>query len=83
MAILFAPDTPNGEQRLPPDISKWLRRQGVMVRLQRLENTSVNTLKRAIESGGNGTLVLSSTILHLASLQKLLDEVDCPVLLVR
>jgi len=60
-----------------------LRSQGLLVRFSRLLEVSVPALIQALQAESVGTLVLSSTILHLAPLQKLLDEVECPVLLVR
>jgi nucleotide-binding universal stress UspA family protein len=83
LAVLIAADAPDEEYRLQAEIADWLRRQELLVHFRRLPEASVLTLIQALRAEGSGVLVLSSTILHLAPLQKLLDEVDCPVLLVR
>jgi len=54
-----------------------------MVRYRRLLNAGIATLTHEVRSEGSGVLVLSGTILQPDALQMLLDEVDCPVLLMR
>jgi len=83
LAVLIVADTSDAEYRLQAETADWLRSQGLLVRFSRLLEVSVPALIQALQAESVGTLVLSSTILHLAPLQKLLDEVECPVLLVR
>jgi nucleotide-binding universal stress UspA family protein len=83
LAVLIVADTPEQEYRLQAEMADWLRRQGLLVRFRQLPEASVPVLTQAIRAEKGGVLVLSSTILHLSPLQKLLDETDCPVLLVR
>jgi len=83
LAVLVVADTLDEEYRLQAEIADWLRRQGLLVRFRRLPEASVPALTQALQAERSGVLVLSSTILHLSPLQKLLDEVECPVLLVR
>lgn len=83
LAILIVADTSDAEYRLQAETADWLRSQGLLVRFSRLLEVSVPALIQALQAESVGTLVLSSTILHLAPLQKLLDEIECPVLLVR
>jgi nucleotide-binding universal stress UspA family protein len=83
LAVLIVADTPDEEYRLQAEMADWLRRQGLLVRFRRLPEASVPALIQAMQAEHGGVLVLSSTILHLAPLQKLLDETERPVLLVR
>lgn len=83
LAVLISAGTPDEEYRLQAEMADWLRRQGLLVRFRRLPEASVPALTQAIQTERGGVLVLSSTILHLSSLRKLLDETECPVLLVR
>lgn len=83
LAVLLVAETPNEEYRLQAETADWLRRQGVLVRYRRVPERSVPTLRQVLKAEKNGLVVLSSTVLHLAQLQRLLDEMDSPVLLVR
>jgi nucleotide-binding universal stress UspA family protein len=83
LAVLIVADAPDEEYRLQAEMADWLRRQGLLVRFRRLPEASVPALIQAMQTERGGVLVLSSTILHLSPLQKLLDETECPVLLVR
>jgi nucleotide-binding universal stress UspA family protein len=81
--ILIMADTLDREYRLQAEMADWLRHQGLLVRFRRLPEASGPALTQALQAEHGGVLVLSSTILHLAPLQKLLDKIDNPVLLVR
>jgi nucleotide-binding universal stress UspA family protein len=83
LAVLVVAGTPEEEYRLQAETADWLRKQGLLVQYRSLSEASVPALTQALQAEESGVLVLSDTILHLAQLQKLLDEVDCPVLLVR
>jgi nucleotide-binding universal stress UspA family protein len=83
LAVLIVAATADEEYRLQAEMAEWLRRQGLLVRFRRLPEASVSALTQALKAERGGVLVLSSTILHLSPLQKLLDETECPVLLVR
>jgi hypothetical protein len=76
-------DTSEGEYRLQAGTADWLRKQGILIRYRGLKEVSATALLQALQAERTGTLVLSGSILHLAPLQKLLNEVECPVLLVR
>jgi nucleotide-binding universal stress UspA family protein len=80
MIVAAAPDT---AQRLQAEASDLLRRRGLMVRYRRLRDAGSATLTHAARAERSGVLVLSGAILSQEALQTLLDEVDCPVLLVR
>jgi len=83
LIVLILADAPDEVQRLQAETSDLLRERGLMVYYRRLADASVATLTYEVRSEGSGVLVLSSTILQPDALQTLLDEVDCPVLLVR
>jgi nucleotide-binding universal stress UspA family protein len=83
LAVLIVADTPEVEYRLQAETADWLRRHGLLVRFRRLSEVSAPALLQALKAERSGVLVLSDTIMHLAPLQRFLDEVDCPVLLVR
>jgi nucleotide-binding universal stress UspA family protein len=83
LAVLVVAETPNEEYRLQAETADWLRQQGVLVRYRRVPERSVPALRQALKTERNGLVVLGGTILHLAELQRLLDEMDSPVLLVR
>ena len=82
LAVLLVAETPNEEYRLQAETADWLRSQGVLVRYRRIPERSVLAVKQVLEAERNGLVVFSSTVLHLAELQRLLDEIDSPVLLV-
>jgi nucleotide-binding universal stress UspA family protein len=68
---------------LQAEISDLLHGKRLIVRYRQLTDASVATLTHEVRSERSGVLVLSCTILQPDALQTLLDEVDCPVLLVR
>jgi len=83
LAILILASVLDDLQRLQAEISNLLRGQRLVVRYRRLTDVSVATLTHEVRSEGSGVLVLNSTIMQPDALHTLLDEVDCPVLLVR
>ena len=83
LTVLILAAGPDAAQQLQAEVSDWLRGRGLMVRYRRLVDAGVATLTHEILAEGSGVLVLSSTILPHEPLQRLLDEVECPVLLVR
>jgi nucleotide-binding universal stress UspA family protein len=82
LAVLLVATTPNEEYRLQAETADWLRRQGVLVRYRRIPERSELAVKQVLAAERNGLVVFSSTVLHLAELQRLLDEINSPVLLV-
>lgn len=83
LVVLNLAATAEEEQRLQADTAAWLRRQGVLIRFRRLVEAGVERLTQLVRSEGGGVLVLSSTILPAEKIRSLLDEVNCPLLLVR
>ena len=83
LTVLILADTTEAAQRLQTQTTDWLRGHELVVRHRRLINAGVATLTHEVRAEGSGVLVLSAAILPPEALQTLLDEVDCPVLLVR
>ena len=69
--------------RMQAEVSDLLRGQVLIVRYRQLTGANVATLAHELRSEKGGVLVLSRSILQPDALQALLDELDCPVLLVR
>ncbi len=83
LTILIVADTPDVVQQLHAQAADFLRGHRLMIRYRRLVGAGVAMLTHEVRAEGSGVLVLSSTILPPEAFQALLDEVDCPVLLVR
>jgi len=83
LGMLILADSLDEAQQLQAEAADELRGRGLMVRYRRLLNAGIATLTHEVRSEGSGVLVLSGTILQPDALQMLLDEVDCPVLLMR
>jgi len=83
LTILIIADAPDAAQRLQAQVSDLLRGRGLAVRYRRLTDPGAATLIHEVRTEGSGVLVLSSTVLPQETLQTLLDEVGCPVLLMR
>ncbi len=83
LTVLILAHTPEAAQRLQTQTTDWLHGRELVVRHRWLINAGVATLTHEVRAEGSGVLVLSAAILPPEALQTLLDEVDCPVLLVR
>ena len=83
LTVLILADTADEAQRLRVEAADTLGRQRPPVHYRRLAGANSTALAREVWSEGGGVLVLSGTILAQEALDKLLDTVNCPVLLVR
>lgn len=83
LTILILADALDRAQQLQAQAANWLGGQRLLVRYRQLVGAGVATLIHEVRAEGSGVLVLSVAILHPEALQRLLVEVDCPVLLVR
>jgi nucleotide-binding universal stress UspA family protein len=83
LGVLILVRQQDNAQRLQNQISNWLRGEGLAVRSQLLPANNVKMLAQTVRAEQGGLLVLSVTTLPADALDMLLDEVDCPVLLVR
>ena len=83
LTVLILADTPDVARRLHAQAADFLRGHRLVIRYRRLVDAGVATLTHEVLAEGSGVLVLSGTILPPEAFQVLLNEVDCPVLLVR
>lgn len=83
LSILVLADTPKRSEHLQDQIADWLSGRELMIRYRELIGDGVRTLIEGVRTEGSGMLVLSSAILPSEEVEMLLEEVDCPVLLVR
>ncbi|MCK4451650.1 MAG: universal stress protein, partial [Anaerolineae bacterium] len=83
LTVLILADTPDVARRLHAQAADFLRGHRLVIRYRRLVDAGVATLTHEVLAEGSGVLVLSGTILPSEAFQVLLNEVDCPVLLVR
>ncbi len=81
LAVLVVADSATDEYRLQAETAAWLRQRGLLIRYRRLPRAGVAALVEAVRTVGSGMLVLNRDILPPDRLRRLLDEVDCPVLL--
>lgn len=83
LSVLILAHPGDNAQRLMNQVTNWLRGQALAVRSQLLPGDSVQMVARVVRAEHSGVLVLSVAALQPDALHALLDEVDCPVLLVR
>lgn len=83
LSVLIQVHSGDNAQRLLNQVANWLRGQALAVRSQLLPGDSVKMLAHAVRAEQSGVLVLSVATLPPDALHALLDEVECPVLLVR
>ena len=83
LTVLILADLADDAQRLQAEVADLLHRRRPAVRYRQLPDASEATLAHTVQTERSGVLVLSGTVLTQEALQALLDEVDCPVLLVR
>lgn len=83
LSVLVLADTTTASERLQSQIGDWTSGQELVVRYRELPGTGVRTLIDGVRTEGTGTLVLSRAILPADEIGMLLDEAECPVLLVR
>lgn len=83
LSVLILTAAAEKARELESQVVDRLHGQELVIRFSRLEDTSVSTLIQLLAAEKSGVLVLGGTSLAPEALQTLLDEVDCPVLLVR
>jgi len=72
-------------QRLEKEVAEWLRGRKLQIHYHQLAGLDVQSLVRAVRMEEGGVLVLhgENSMLPSEAMQTLLEEIDCPVLLVR
>lgn len=85
LTVLVMADSPETAQRLEGQAADWLRARGLAARYRRVTGDRVRALAQAVRAEGGGVLVLGGepVLLENEAIQQLLDELPCPVLLVR
>lgn len=85
LSVLLLSDTPETVNGLKDEVSAWLRKRGLKAHYSWLPEATVNSLIKLVQAAANCVLVLGgeNPLLEADSIQELLDETDCPVLLVR
>lgn len=85
LTVFVLADEPGIARGLQTTVAKWLQERGLEARYRWLVGVDVTRLTELVESEGCGVLVIPSqgSRLHNEMFLTLLDEVKCPVLLVR
>jgi nucleotide-binding universal stress UspA family protein len=83
LSVLVPAATAESTEEIQRRITKGLDAEELVVRYRELAGSGVMSLIDAAKTEGTGILVLSRAFLPPADLKSLLDELDCPVLLVR
>lgn len=85
LTVLILADRPDIARNLQTKVADWLREQGLEARYRWLVGADVQRLAHLVRTEGCGVLVLpgQNSRLHSEMFLRLLDEVECPVLLVR
>ncbi|RMF93965.1 MAG: universal stress protein, partial [Nitrospinota bacterium] len=85
LVVLLPADGPDLARHYQAEVEEWLEGKGVSVRYHSLPHLDLPGLISAVRGEGGGLLVLSShsPLLQGEGVQKLLEELDCPVLLIR
>ena len=83
LIVLIMAHSLDGARRLETEASGLLRERLHTPHFRQLIDADRMTLTHQVQTEGCGVLVLSGTILSPEAIQTLLDEVDCPVMLIR
>jgi nucleotide-binding universal stress UspA family protein len=85
ITVLIPADGPTPARQLLEEAGGWLRNQGRGAAYRRIDRLDAGEIVRAVKAEGGGVLVLGAE--HLppqeAQTQALMDELDCPLLVVR
>jgi len=83
LIVLIVAHAADAARRLQTRASDLLDEHGLTARYRQLLDADRATLTHQVRTQGCGVLVLSGTLLSQEAIQTLLDEVDCPVMLIR
>ncbi|GAB4440155.1 MAG: universal stress protein [Anaerolineae bacterium] len=83
--ILAGEEMLDTAQRLEREVTAWLAERGLQANCRRLTRTHVSHLAQVVQAEQGGLLVLNGPRLsiQIETIQALLDQIDCPILLVR
>lgn len=85
LSVLLLSDTPEMVDDMKDQVSAWLRQRDLKAHYSWLPGATVSALIKLVKASADCVLVLGgeNPLLEADSIQELLDETDCPVLLVR
>jgi len=85
LTILLLAEGPDTAQLLQAQVAEWLRERGLEAHYRWLSDADVPRLCRVVRAEGGGALVVhaETSVLRGEALVALLNEIECPVLLVR
>ena len=83
LSVLVLSNAPSTSKQIQTEISEWLQGQDMMIHYRELVGSGVHSIVEAVRTEGSGVLVLKGSILPKEDIQVLLDEVNCPVMLIR
>jgi hypothetical protein len=83
--LLAGDETPSTAQNLEQEASIWLHEHGLQANYRRLVKTDVPHLAQAVQVEHGGLLILATQKLPIQAeaIQALLNQIDCPILLIR
>lgn len=83
--ILSGEEVGSTAQRLEREASTWLQERGLQAGFRRLAQADVAHLAQAVQAEQGGLLILAGKklLIHAEAIQRLLDKIDCPILLIR
>jgi nucleotide-binding universal stress UspA family protein len=83
--VLLLANTKEEADLLNKEMSEWLKENNLSARTQWMPLATVANLAKTVQAAENCVLVLGgeTPLLRAKALQELLDETDCPVMLVR
>ena len=83
LSVLVPATASGSSEEIQKRITETLDAEDLVVRYRELSGSGVMSLIDAVRTEGTGLLVFSSSFLPTNGVMKLLNEVDCPVLLMR
>lgn len=83
LSVLVPPSAPGTSREIRERIKDSLDLEGLLIRYRELSGSGVMSLINAAQTEGAGMLVMERCTLASAGLTKLLNTLDCPVLLVK
>jgi nucleotide-binding universal stress UspA family protein len=83
LSVLVPAAASDSAEEIQKRITEGLDAEGLVIRYRELAGSGVISLIDAGQTEGTGLLVMSIALLPPDSIKKLLNEVDCPVLLLR
>jgi hypothetical protein len=85
LTVLILADEESAVREMQTDVAGWLREMGLEAHYRWLVGVDVQQIDRLVQEEGCGVLILPSQSSRLRNemFLTMLDEVECPVLLVR